>query len=169
MALPKKLRDFNLFGDGESWLGQITEVTLPTLTRLTEDYRGGGMQGAVEMDMGQDKIELQWTAGGMIEAIFDAYGAPTMDAHLLRFTGSYEDDSEDAVMSVEIVVRGRHREIDSGTAKNGDNNEIKVTTACSYYKLTIDGRDAIEIDIPGNIFIVNGVDRLAQRRAALGI
>ena len=29
MAIPHKLKDFNVFGDGEMWLGMFTEVTIP--------------------------------------------------------------------------------------------------------------------------------------------
>lgn len=169
MALPKKLRDFNLFGDGNNWQGQIAELSLPTLARVVEDYRGGGMDGAVEIDMGQEKIEFEWTAGGLLAEIFDAYGASRLDATMLRFAGAYYSESDATTMAVEIVVRGRHREIDMGTAKAGENNEIKVVTACSYYKLVIDGEEILEIDLPNYVFKVRGEDRLADRRAAIGL
>ena len=169
MALPKKLRDFNLFGDGNSWQGQIAELTLPSLSRVVEDYRGGGMDGAVELDMGQEKIEFEWTAGGLISEIFDAYGASQIDATMLRFAGAYFSETDATTTAVEIIVRGRHRQIDMGTAKSGENNEIQVTTSCSYYKLIIDGEDVLEIDLPGFVFKVRGEDRLADRRAAIGL
>lgn len=169
MALPKKLRDFNLFGDGNSWQGQIAELTLPTLARVVEDYRGGGMDGAVEIDMGQEKIEFEWTAGGLLAEIFDGFGASRLDATMLRFAGAYYSETDGATTAVEIIVRGRHREIDMGTAKPGENNEIKVITSCSYYKLIIDGEKVLEIDLPGYVFKVRGEDRLADRRAAIGL
>lgn len=169
MALPKKLRDFNLFGDGDNWQGQISEIVLPKLVRKMEEWRGGGMDLAIEIDMGMEKIEFEWTAGGLVEAVFDGFGASKFDNNMLRFTGAYIRDDTDETSSVEIVVRGRHREIDMGTAKSGDNNEMKVITTCSYYKLTIDGKEIIEIDGPGMVFKVNGNDRLATRRQALGL
>lgn len=169
MALPKKLRNFNLFGDGANWQGQIAELALPALARVVEDYRGGGMDGAVEIDLGQDKIEFEWTAGGLISEIFDGYGASTLDASMLRFAGAYYSESTGDTTAVEIVVRGRHREIDMGTAKAGENNEIKVVTSCSYYKLIVDGEEILEIDLPGYVFKVRGEDRLAAQRQAIGL
>lgn len=169
MALPKKLKDFNLFGDGNNWQGQIPSITLPELARNMEEYRGGGMDGTVEVDMGQNVIEFGWTAGGMIPEIFDDYGTPTHDASLLRFTGSYESDETGEITPVEIVVRGRHKTINPGTAEAGSNNQIEVTTTCSYYKLTVDGEEILEIDVPGMVLNVRGVDRLAERRQALGL
>lgn len=46
MAVPKHLRFFTLFVDGENEVGKVTSVTLPKLTRKTDSYRwwhdGGG-------------------------------------------------------------------------------------------------------------------------------
>ena len=167
--LPRKLKDFNLFGDGNTWQGQIAELSLPALSRKMEEYRGGGMDGTVEIDLGQEKIEFEWTPAGLIDEIFKGYAGSKLDNNMLRFAGAYERDDTNATTAVEIVVRGRHKKIDMGTAKAGDNNEIKVSTTCTYYKLSIDGKAAIEIDVPGYIFVVDGVDRLAEKRKALGI
>ena len=52
MALPSKLKNMNYFNEGNSYLGQIKTVTLPKLTRKTEDYRGGGMNATVKVDLG---------------------------------------------------------------------------------------------------------------------
>jgi len=169
MALPKQLKDFNLFGDGENWQGQIPELNIPKLARKAEEYRAGGMDGTVEIDLGMEKIEFEWTAGGLIDAIFDGFGAPTLDANQLRFTGAYMRDDTAETVAVEIIVRGRHREIDPGTAKAGNNNQIGVVTSCSYYKLIVDGEDVIEIDVPGYVFKIRGEDRLAAKRTALGL
>lgn len=40
MAVPKHLRFFTLFVDGENEVGKVTSVTLPKLTRKTDSYRG---------------------------------------------------------------------------------------------------------------------------------
>ncbi|STQ46103.1 phage major tail tube protein [Ewingella americana] len=36
MALPKKLKYLNLFNDGNSYLGVVSSLTLPKLTRKLE-------------------------------------------------------------------------------------------------------------------------------------
>jgi P2 family phage contractile tail tube protein len=169
MALPRKLKDFNLFGDGNNWQGQVPTLTLPELARNMEEYRGGGMDGPVEIDMGQNLITLQWTAGGLIAEVFNEYGTPIHDANLLRFNGSYESDETGEVIPVEIVVRGRHKTIAMGDAEGGSNNQVQTTTTCSYYKLTVNGQEIIEMDLPGMVFRVRGQDRLAERRQALGL
>jgi len=169
MALPKKLKDFNLFGDGNNWQGQIAELNIPKLARKMEEYSGGGMDGVIDIDVGGEKIEFEWTAAGLIEEIFDGFGTSKLDNNQLRFAGAYiRDDTEDTV-SVEVIVRGRHKEIDMGTAKPANDNTIKVTTTCVYYKLIINGVEIIEIDVLGYAFNVKGKDRLAKKREAIGL
>lgn len=168
MALPRKLKNLNLFGDGESYLGQVVEVKLPTLTRTMEEYRGGGMSGPVKIDNGQGAIELESKFGGLMRPVLRQYAAARHDAVQLRFAGSYQRDDTGLVDAVEIVVRGRHEEIDAGTAKAGEDTEFSVKTACSYYKLSINGVTEIEIDLVNMLEIVGGVDRMAQHRAAIG-
>lgn len=168
--LPNILKDFNLFGDGNNWQGLIPELTLPELARRMVEYEGGGMDGPIEVDHGQELMTMEWTAGGLIvDGLFDSFGSPIHDAAMLRFTGSYESDEDGGNIPVEIVVRGRHKTIGMGDASKGDNNTISVTTTISYYKLVVDGEVIIERDVPGYVFIVRGTDRLAQRRRALGL
>lgn len=169
MALPKKLKHFNLFGDGNNWAGQIQSITLPTLARVMEEYRGGGMDAPVDIDMGMQKIELAWTAGGLINEMFDGFGASRLDGHMLRFVGSYQGDDTGESVPVEIVVRGRHSQIEMGSAEAGGGTAHAVTTTCSYYKLMINGEEVIEADVPGLVFKVRGVDRLAQHRRNIGL
>ncbi|MDF9433015.1 phage major tail tube protein [Chromohalobacter israelensis] len=170
MALPKKLKDLNLFSNGDSWQGIVQAVTLPPLTRKIEEWRGGGMDGPVGIDMGMDGLlTCQWTVGGLVESIFDNFGTSRIDADMLRMTGSYERDDVDEASAVEVVMRGRHTEIDMGDAQSGENTEHQVTSTLSYYKLSIDGAPKIEIDLINQVFKVNGEDRLAGRRQRLGI
>lgn len=169
MALPKKLKNLNLFNDGLSYIGQVAEVTPPKLSRAMEGYRGGGMSGPVNIDNGQEAIEMEWKAGGLMRDVLRQYGITRHDGVQLRFAGAYQRDDSGAVDAVEIVVRGRHQEIDFGNAKAGEDTEFQVKTACSYYKLSINGATEIEIDLINMIEIVGGVDRLASQRTAIGV
>ena len=170
MSLPNILKDFNLFGDGNNWQGKIPSLTLPELARRMVEYEGGGMDGPIEVDQGMQLMTMEWTAGGLIvDGLFDTFGSPVNDAAMLRMNGSYESDETGQVIPVEIVVRGRHKTIGMGEGSKGDNNTMSITTTISYYKLTVDGEDIIERDVPGYVFKVRGEDRLADRRAALGL
>ncbi len=169
MGLPRKLKNFNLFNAGQSYMGQVTEVTLPTLSRKMEDYQAGGMSGPVPVDFGSEAVELQWKAGGLLIDALKQYGITRHDGVQLRFAGAYQSSDSDQADSVEIIVRGRHKEINFGSAKVGDDTEHDYTTVCSYYKLTINDESIIELDFVNGIEIVGGDDRTANIRSAIGL
>lgn len=168
MALPRKLKNLNLFNDGNTYIGQIAEVTLPKLTRKMEDWRGGGMNAPIKIDQGMEGIELEAVCGGFMRDVFAQFGIARHDGVMLRFAGAYQRDDTGHVDAVEIVVRGRHEEIEAGKAKAGDDTEFKFKTVASYYKLSINGEILIAIDIPNFVEYVDGVDRLLEQRVAIG-
>lgn len=171
MALPRKLKNLNLFNDGNNYFGQVQSFTPPKLTRKLEAYRGGGMHGAVNADMGLDDgaLDIQWTIGGIVDSLLQQYGVTGAGTCLLRFTGALQRDDTGDVDAVEIVVRGRHKEIDHGEWKPGETSAITIQSVCSYYKLSINGAVIHEIDLLNMVEIVNGVDRLSEHRKALGL
>ncbi|WP_421594984.1 phage major tail tube protein [Rahnella sp. PD4] len=169
MALPKKLKYLNLFNDGNSYLGTVSALTLPKLTRKLENYRGGGMNGSAPVDFGldDDALTFEWTVGGLDEQVLQQWGA--VAAVPLRFAGSFQRDDTGDISAVEVSLRGRHKEMDFGEYKQGEDTETKITTQCTYFKLTIDGKDVIEVDTVNMVEIVNGVDRLEQHRQNIGL
>lgn len=170
MALPKKLKNFNLFLDGESYAGRATEIGLPKLARKMEDFIAGGMAGPIEIDMGQEKLEGEITLAEFSRKVLDTYGVTSADGVTMRFRGAaVNDGTTSATDAIEIVMRGRFKDIDMGTVKNADNSEMKLSYALTYYKYVLNGEDIIEIDMLGMILMVNGVDRLEEQRNALAL
>lgn len=168
MGLPKTLKNFILFIDGDNYAGEVPETTLPKLGIVTEEYRAGGMLGNVDLDMGLEKLEMSFKAGGLLTSVLRQFGIANLSGVQLRFAGAYQADDTGDVMSAELVARGRHKEIDYGTAKVGEKTEMSVSSTLTYLKWTIDGNVEIEIDVLNNVFLVNGVDRMAEIRLALG-
>lgn len=171
MAMPRKLKNLNMFNDGNSYLGLVKSITLPSLGRKMEAYRGGGMNGPVKADLGMsdDGIQFEWKTGGLDLISLRQFGAVNATGVALRFSGPYQQDDTGEVSNVEVVVRGRHETIEMGEAKPGEDTEHSMKTTCSYYKLTVDGEEIIEIDLLNFVEKVNGVDMLEKHRTAMGI
>lgn len=169
MSLPKKLKKFVLFNEGQMYLGDIDEIVLPKLTAKMQEWRGGGMDMPVDADLGMEKMTLEWTVGGYSVQPFRQFGALRADGVMLRFAGAVQAEDSAEVLPVEVVVRGRHSEIDPGSAKAGEDTSIKVTSSLVYYKLTINGRVEIEIDALNMVKVVDGNDLMEPFRRALGI
>jgi len=170
MALPKKLKNFNLFLEGESYAGRAVEITLPKLARKMEDFQAGGMAGPIEIDMGQEKLEGEFTLAEFSRNVLKTYGVTSADGVAMRFRGAaVNDGTTSATDAIEIVMRGRFKEMDMGNIKNAENTEMKLSYGLTYFKYTLNGEDIIEIDMLGMICIVDGVDRLEEQREALAL
>jgi P2 family phage contractile tail tube protein len=131
VAIPKKLRLFTLFVDGENFIGKVPSV-LPKLTRKTEDYQGGGMVGSVAVDLGLDSgaLDASMIVGGVVEELILKYG--DIDELRLRFVGEIYSGGTSSLLEVEM--RGRITEIDPGDAKQGDDTNHTYAIKNTYYK-----------------------------------
>lgn len=169
MALPRTLRLFNVFVDGTIFVDECLELKLPKIAMKTEEYTGAGMLGPVKLLKGLEAIELEQTYNAPIREIMASFGAEKHDVALLRFMGSYSEEATGEAHAVEIIVRGRHNELDPGDAKAMENGSWKVKTDCTYYKQIVNGEEWLEIDVVNKIFRVMGVDRMAAHRRNIGL
>ncbi|MGS5326195.1 phage major tail tube protein [Escherichia coli] len=172
MAMPRKLKLMNVFLNGYSYQGVAKSVTLPKLTRKLENYRSAGMNGSAPVDLGldDDALSMEWSLGGFPDSvIWELYAATGVDAVPIRFAGSYQRDDTGETVAVEVVMRGRQKEIDTGEGKQGEDTESKISVVCTYFRLTMDGKELVEIDTINMIEKVNGVDRLEQHRRNIGL
>lgn len=171
MALPRKVKYLNLFNAGNNWMGIVESITLPKLTQKFEKYRGGGMPGAVDISLGLDDgaLDTEFTIGGTEALLFKQMGEVRADGVMLRFAESIQRDDTGEVLALELVVRGRHKELDSGEHKQGGSSTTKVSSTNSYAKLTMNGEVLYEVDLINMVWIVDGKDLLEAHRAAIGL
>ena len=162
------LRNVNLFVDGRGYAGSVEEVNLPKLTVAMEEHRAGGMDAPAELDMGMEKLECDWSSSAVDADMLKAWGLAPGNRIPVTFRGALESE-DGTVKAVEARVRGQLKEVDWGTWKPGEKAPVKCVLAVRHYKFTHDGAVVHEIDVDNMVRIVNGVDRLAEQRAALGI
>ncbi len=165
--LPKILRNFNVFVDGRGYAGKIDEITLPKLTIKTEEYRAGGMDIPINIDMGMEKLEADFTFAEYDSELFRLFGLINNNAVSLTLRGGLQGSSD--TESVVINLRGLFKELDFGSWKPAEKATLKCTVAAHYYKLTIGGNELIEIDAENMIRKINGVDQMALLQTVLGI
>lgn len=169
MAIPKKLRLFTMFVDGVNHIGKIPSVTLPKVTRKTEDYQGGGMLGAVAVDLGLDSgaLDASMIVGGVEQELILKYGGD-IDGMRLRFVGEIYSGGTSSLL--ELEMRGRITEIDPGDAKQGDDTNHTYAIKNTYYKLSVDDKPLLEIDLLNFIYKRNGENLYPDRiTSALGL
>ncbi|PZQ21161.1 MAG: phage major tail tube protein [Sphingopyxis macrogoltabida] len=161
-------KSFNLFFNGKGHAGKVEDFTPPKLALVTEDFRGGGMDAAVELTMGLEKLECSFTLKSYDKAILSAFGL--VEGAQVPLTAREALESYDGTVTPVVHgMRGKIKEIDQGTAKPGEAPPLKVSMALDYYKLQHGGTTVHEIDVPNMVRVVNGVDAMAPIRKALGL
>ena len=85
--IPEMLTNCVMFVDGVSFSGDVPSMTLPKLSIKSEEYRGGGMSGPVDLPTGLEKLEAAWTTNGVRKESLKFFGLAkgtfaTLDAAL---------------------------------------------------------------------------------------
>jgi hypothetical protein len=168
MAARDVLKNLNLFVDGRGYAGQIQDYTPPVLTVQTEDWRGGGMDTPEALDMGMEALEASFNLISYDRDILNQFGVAEGNEIPLNARGALES-VDGTVKQVIHKMRGKITSIDSGTWQPGQISPMQVTMRLNYYSLEHDGQTVHEIDTRRMIRIINGTDRLAEIREALGV
>lgn len=168
MATNNVTKNINLFVDGKGQAGQLEEFNPPKLTLKLEEFRGGGMDSSIELEMGMEKLEASFSLIAYdpdvlsLLGVRSATGTPYVARQAL-------ENLDGTVTAVVHTMRGKMKMQDPGTIKPGEKTSLKCDIALQYYKLTHGGVTIHEIDVQNMVRIVNGIDVLAAQRAALGI
>jgi len=169
MAIENILKNLNLFVDGRGFAGKVTEIELPKLTMKTSEYRAGGMDAPVEVEMGMEKLETTFTLNGYDPEVLKLFGLAPGNSKSLTLRGTLINQETGVQQPILINLRGMMREVDMGTWKPGEDATLKISVALTYYKLAHNGVVIYEIDPAGMKRIINGVDQLLQTRIHLGV
>ncbi|MCX8016373.1 MAG: phage major tail tube protein [Rhodocyclaceae bacterium] len=168
IALPKVLKNMNLFVDGRGYAGRVDEIQLPKLALKTEEHRAGGMDVPVEIDLGMEKLEAELTLSDYDPELFKLFGLLDASAKQITLRGAIQAQGENA-KPVVVNLRGGFKSIEPAAWKPGDKSTLKIAVAASYYKLAIAGEELVEIDAINLVRKIGGVDQLDKVRQAIGV
>ncbi len=168
MAARDVRKNLNLFVDGRGYAGQVEEFNAPKLALVTEEFRGGGMDAPVELTMGMEKLEADFSLISYDRDVLSKFGV--REGAFVPFVARESLESFDGTVTAVVhTMRGKIREIDPGTSKAGDKPSLKVTMSLVYYRLEHGNTPVIEIDVENMVRAINGNDALGPIRDALGI
>lgn len=166
MALPKTIRNFNVFVDGFSYFGLVLEAKLPQPKIQTEAHRGSGMDGPVGLDVGMEALSAEVNFAEHRAELMSMLGS-TGKKLVLRPAQVAPDglDTDTIIASIGGLIT----QSETGNLKPGANSPLKLMWDVRYYRLEINGVEIFEIDFVAGIRRINGVDQLAGIRRAMGI
>lgn len=167
--LPRTLKNFNVFVDTHSWAGVAESVTIPKITKKTDDYRGAGMIGDIALSMGYEKLEGEVVYAGFDVKQYRQLAVCGTSDLPVRFVGLYERQDNCTTQNIEIYMRGQALELDPGDSKNGERTEIKMSYNFTYYRMEVDGVVQVELDFINGIERFGDSDIAEQIRELLGL
>ena len=164
--LPRNIiRNWTIWADRESLIGQCDTVKLPKLSRKVSDVFNAGMIAEIEVALGFEKIEMGWSMTGYDPQTLKLFGIAVGQEHEFMATAAPTDE-DGTVHSAVAYVRGFLKTFETDDLKRGDIPATKYELAWRYVRMTFDGDELFEID-PFRV-VVGGVDQtLAERRALL--
>ncbi|MGB0957474.1 MAG: phage major tail tube protein [Litorivicinus sp.] len=162
------LKNMALFVDGRGFAGNVESLTLPKLSLKTESLRNGGMDAPIDVDLGMEKLECDFTLTRFDRQVLKLFGLTHGRAVPVTIRGAMVSDFG-MPTPVMINLQGLVREVDFGDWKPGEKATLKLSMSLRYYKLTHGGDVVHEIDIPNMVRMIGGIDQLAAIRFALGV
>ena len=167
-AADRILKNFSLSLDGIGYVGKVENAQIPALTVTTEEFRAGGMDAPIKLDMGQEAMEAEFTLASFDDDAIALWGRADTSSLALTLRGALED-ADGTVKGMIINISGPVQGLEPGEMQAGQKGELSFTVNVRTLRWTQDDKVLIDIDIPNMIRIVNGVDQLAEKRTALGI
>ena len=167
--IPQVLTDFRTYlGDrGEQWVG-IASVEIPEIQMITADISLAGMAGKMSVPLTGQTDSIKITYSGPI-ATMQQIRASSPHAKLITsrgniqiydtVSGNYRDEN------ITVITRCLATTLKIGDFKKEGTMEGSVAYEVDYLKVTIGGETALEIDKWNSIYVIDGVDYLADVRA----
>lgn len=165
--IPKVLKNFNLFVDGKGYAGLVEDLTLPKLSLKMDDLYTGGMDAPIDLEMGMDKLECDFSLCEYNTDVIKQFGLRDGAQVSLTLRGGLDDET--GVTPVVVALTGAWKDLDLGSWKAGDKASLKVSVTLRYYKLTIGTDELVEVDVQNMIRKIDGVDQLQSMRDAIGL
>ncbi|XPV77926.1 MAG: phage major tail tube protein [Desulfovibrio sp.] len=162
------LKNFSLFVDGRGFAGEIEEFNPPKLALKMEEFRSGGMDAPVDIDMGMEKLTTTLTLSGITKEALVQFGVSENNGVNLTARGALVN-LDGSVKPVVIQMRGTVNEVEEGAWAAGNKTTLKLAATLNYYKRDHDGETIYEIDVLNMIRNINGVDQLEAIRNAIGV
>lgn len=166
-----KVYDANVYLNNDNKHGLASEVALPEVSFIVEEYNSLGLVGSPQYGKGVEAMEMTitWKYPDNDAQIALATPFSPVDLMICASKSVYENGALVDEQPIRVFIRGTSKGLPGGSFVGKDDVSIATAIAVNYYKLEVDLEEIIELDTEGNRFIVGGVDIMAQRRVNLGI
>ncbi|MCL2495683.1 MAG: phage major tail tube protein [Oscillospiraceae bacterium] len=150
-------------------VGAHVSVDLPGISFATTDVGGAGVMGTIAVPtMGQvESTEMAIHTRGLDAGARALYAPGKHRIELLTAQQVFAPNTNDKAVAGKIYVEGRFKSADGGSVEKPNPVEGSVTYEVTRMQEFVDGREVLCVDKENFIYRVNGVDYMAEVRAAV--
>lgn len=165
--VPVGLIDAEMYFNGSNNLAGIGEIELPKIEIPTISVEQFGMGGELEVPLTGHfkKLEAKIKMNCIDETIADVTNEKSI---LIECKGAAQKmdkaSQSPELYGIDATFKGLIKSIDGPKMKTGDKLEAAIDLSLTYYKLEINGKVILEIDILNNITNLHGVKNDAVRQ-----
>lgn len=169
-TIPEMVVNYNVYNDNEKLVGVKADVTLPKLEAMTETVSGAGIAGEYETTIPGHfgKLEMDMSFNTINEDSINLLKPGTKSIVLRASQQSYDVAGGQILhRALKITLKVLPKGIELGKLSPGKSTETKDTFEIIYMKIEENGKTLLELDKLNFIYIVNGVDVLADIRSQI--
>lgn len=169
-VVPEKNINFSVYLNGQDLLG-VAEATIPKFESMTETVKGAGIAGEFDSivlgHFGSTTLSLNWR-----NVTDNAIKLLVPQAHDLDLYGALQDYDAGlgkyVVRQIHLYCKAVPKNLEMGKFSVGEAGDTSSEFEIHYLLVERDGVRRIEMDKFNYVFVVDGVDYLAEVKAALG-
>ena len=162
-------KHFGLYFDGNTFAGNVDEYTPPVLASMVEDYRAGGMDTSIAIEMGQEKLECSFKLSAISADVLGMWGVAPGSTVPLVVRGSLENIEDLSTIREVFTNRGTVRSVEWDSITPGAKAGVTITMDLREFRYEQNGTVIHDINVLGMKRVINGVDRLAEARRNIGL
>ena len=157
---------------GTSQFGKVNEFKFPDISTVTVESKPIDFIGKVKLPIGIELDDSAIKLNGFDAEVFTQLSDINKE-HIITIRGNMKKFNGN-VLAEEIPVKGVIKAITKkitplGTIKQQENSQFSVELIPHAVKIEHKGLVLLEVDIPNNIYILEGVDQLAKMKLNLGL
>lgn len=168
--IAERLIGYTAFDDSGELLG-VADVQLPDIEYLSDTIKGAGIAGEIDTPIFGHTAAMGMTINWRTLAKHAAYLARP-GVHFLEFRSATQvqdgGTGQYSIAKNKVTVRCMPKKIGLGKLDVGTGSETNNEFEVVYIKMVQDDVVTLEIDKLNYIFVIDGVDYLAEIREALG-
>ncbi|MGN1125534.1 MAG: phage major tail tube protein [Candidatus Gastranaerophilaceae bacterium] len=157
---------------GTSMFGKVNEFKFPDVENVTASMKTIDSIGEYVLPIALKLDDSSIKFAGFSTEAFEKF-ADMQEEHIVTVRGNLKE-FQGVVLQNERPIKGLIKCLTKkisalGTIKGQENAEFSVDLIPHAVKLEYNGNVLLEIDLPNNIYTVNGEDKLARMKNNLGL